>query len=252
MILGDSMIKKIDLTAGVWLAALLLFVVSVTDNFVIRLILTLPLACFLTGHTVLRAIKPVQSIRPLEHSVFSAGVGITVCVGGGFLLNLFSMLNPIGWAIWLMVVNALAMLIALRQSYEPFVLPELPEIRVWHAYVLCAAISIASGSYVLAAYVMDTNHQFTYTEFWLVPEASAGKLVVGVRSHETEREQYDIEVIGDKSVISVFRSIDLAPGDRWFREITVSLSQSRVEANLYRARDHALYRKVSALIRGAG
>jgi uncharacterized membrane protein len=253
--------KKIDLTAGVWWAVLLLLTVLITDNFVIRLILSLPLICFLTGHTVLRAIEPVQTARRLEHSAFAAGLSIAVCVGGGFLLNMISMLNPIGWAIWLMVVNGFAVVIALRQPYKPFVLPELPRIRVWHGLVLCAAISITSGSYVLAAYTIDTFHEFKYTEFWLIPEIS-GKIVIGVQSAQFEPEEYDIEVIAvgstDKApsgranttMIAAFRSIDLAPGAQWIREITVGVNHKRVEANLYRTRDHTLYRKVSALTPG--
>jgi hypothetical protein len=208
---------------------------------------------------VLRAVKPLQT-RLLEHSVFSAGVSIAVCVGGGFLLNVISMLNPVGWAIWFIVVNGITMLIALLQPYEPFVLPELPRIRVWHVITFCAAIGVTVGSFVLAVYVVDTFREFNYTEFWLVPEPSPGKLAVGVRSQETEREQYEIEVTAvdsddkapaGRTLIAVFRSIDLAPGDNWIREITVGLSRSRVEANLYRARDHVFYRKVSALTPGA-
>jgi len=254
--------RKIDLTAGFWWGVLLLITVLITDNFVIRLILSLPLICFLTGHTVLRAIKPVQTASPLEHSALAAGLSIAVCVGGGFLLNMISMLNPIGWAIWSIVVNGFAVVIAVRQPYEPFVLSELPRIRVWHGLVLCAAISITSGSYVLAAYTIDTFHEFKYTEFWLIPEIP-GKLVIGVESGEAELEEYDIEVIAvgstDKApagranttMIAAFRSIDLAPGDQWIREITVGVNYERVEANLYRTRDHALYRKVSAITPGA-
>ena len=253
--------KKIDLTAGFWWALLLLLTVFITDNFVVRLILSLPLICFLTGHTVLRAIKPVQTATPLEHSALAAGLSIAVCVGGGFLLNMISMLNPIGWAIWIMVVNGFAGLIALRQPYKPFVLAELPRIRVWHGLVLCAAIGVTSGSYLLAAYTIDTFHEFKYTEFWLIPEIP-GKMVIGVQSGESELEEYDIEVIAvdstDKApagrantaMIAAFRSIDLAPGDQWVRELTVGVNHKRVEANLYRARDHAVYRKVSALTPG--
>ena len=255
--------KRIDLTAGFWWAVLLLLTVSVTDNFIIRLILGLPLVCFLTGHTVLRAIKPVQTPGPLEHSVFAAGLSIAVCVGGGFLLNMISMLNPIGWALWFIAVNGVAMVIALRQPYdESFVLPTLPRIRIWHALTLCAAIGIMVGSFMLSAHVINTFHEFKYTEFWLVPQGT-GKLAVGIQNRETESEEYDIEVTAvgsadkapagraDKTMIATFRSIDLAPGQQWGRAITVGLNQKRVEAHLYRTRDHALYRKVSALTPGA-
>jgi hypothetical protein len=60
-----------------------------------------------------------------------------------------------------------------------------------------------------------------------------------------------MEVIADKTMIAAFRAIELGPGQQWVKEITVGLDQKRVEANLYRTRDHALYRKVSATTPGA-
>jgi uncharacterized membrane protein len=244
--------KRLDLTGGSWWAFLLLLTTLITDNFVIRLILALPLVFLITGHTVLRAVKPVQTTGLLEHLVFAAGASIAICVGGGFLLNTVSMLNPVGWAIWFMAINGVAMLIALRQPYdEPFVvLPALPRIRIWHAATLCAALGIMVGSYVLEADVINTYHEFKYTGFWLVPQHTLGTVAIGVQNQETEPEEYEIEVTADKTMIAAFRSIDLAPGQKWVREITVGLNQKRVEANLYRTRDHALYRKVSALTPG--
>ena len=241
------MSKRLDLTAGFWWALLLLLTVLVTDNSIIRLVLGLPLVFLFTGHTVLRAIKPVKTAGLLEHSVFAVGASIAVCVGGGFLLNAVSMLNPVGWAIWLITVNGIAALVALRQPYDPFVLAELPRIRVWHALAFSAAVGITAGSYGLAAHEINTYHEFKYTAFWLVPESIPGKLVIGVESYESQPEEYDVEVTADKTMIGVWRSIDLAPGKTWVHEITVGLNEKRVEANLYRTRDHALYRKVSAL-----
>ena len=242
-----GMIKRVDLTAGFWWALLLLLTSLVTANVVIRLMLSLPVVFFLTGHTVLRAIKPVHTAGLLEHSVFAVGASIAVCVGGGFLLNTVSMLNPVGWAIWLIAVNGVAAVIALRQPYQPFVLPTLPRIRAWHALAFCAAVGVTAGSYGLAAYEINRYHEFKYTEFWLVPEPIPGELVIGVQNNQSEPEKYDVDVIADKTMIGVWRSIDLAPGKKWVHQITVGLNQKRVEANLYRTRDHALYRKVSAL-----
>jgi uncharacterized membrane protein len=244
------MTKRIDLTGGFWWALLLFFTVLVTDNSVIRLILSLPLVFFLTGHTVVRAIRP-QTTGPLEHVVFAVGTSIAVCVGGGFLLNLVWLLTPVGWAVWFLAVNGVAALFALCQPYEPILLPAPPRIRLWQVFTLCAALGIATASFELASYIVTTSNEFKYTEFWVVPQPSPGKMAVGIESAEGRSEQYEIEVTADKSFIAVFRSIDLAPGQKWIHEIAVGLNQKRVEANLYRTRDHVLYRKVSALIPSA-
>ena len=238
--------KWTDLTGGLWWAVLLLLGVLITDSFVIRLILALPLVFLFTGHTVLRAVRPL-SVHWLEHLVFAAGASIAICVGGGFLLNTVLMLNPVGWAIWFIAVNGVASLIALRQPYEPIVLPALPRIRGWHAATLCSALGIMGGSHALAAYVINTYNEFKYTACWLIPQHTPGKMVIGIQNQETKPEEYEIEVTADKDMIATFRSIDLAPGQKWVREITVGLDPKRVEANLYRTRHHALYRKVSAL-----
>jgi hypothetical protein len=246
------MIRRwLDLTGGFWWAILLLLSILLTDNIVIRLMLSLSLIFLLTGHTTLRAIKPVQITGPLEHWLFAVGAGIAICVGGGFVLNLVSLLNPVGWAIWFIAINGVAAFIALRQPYEPIRLPSLPRIRVWQAVTFCAAVGITMSSYWLAGYIVSTIHEFKYTQFWLIPEGIPGKLAVGIHSQECEPEEYDIEVTADKAMIAAFHSIQLEPGDEWGRVIAVDLSHKRVEAKLYRTRDHALYRKVSALTPGA-
>src|SRR5258708_18141728 len=151
--------KGVDLTGSFWWSVLLLLAVLVTDNSAIRLILALPLVFLFTGHTALRAIKPVQTTALLERSVFAVGASLALCVGGGFLLNTVSLLTPVGWAIWFLAVNGVAAVIALRQPYdEPFVLPALPNIRGWHVITFCAAMGILVSSYSLAAYVIDTFH----------------------------------------------------------------------------------------------
>jgi uncharacterized membrane protein len=245
------MIRKwLDLTGGFWWAVLLLLTILLTDDSTIRLMLSLPLVLLLTGHTALRAIQPVQITGPLEHWLFAAGASIAICVGGGFVLNLVSLLNPVGWAIWFIAINGVAGFIAVRQPYEPVGLPSLPRIRIWHAVTLCAAVGITVSSYWMASYIVTTFHEFRYTQFWLAPKGIPGKLVVGIQSQEDEPEEYDIEVTADKVMIAAFRSIELAPGEEWGQVITLGLNQKRVEANLYRTRDHALYRKVSALTPG--
>jgi hypothetical protein len=101
-----------------------------------------------------------------------------------------------------------------------------------------------------SAYVINGYHEFKYTAFWLVPEFP-GKLVIGVQCNEAKPEEYDIDITADKTLLAAWRSIDLAPGEKWVHEITIGLNQKRVEANLYRSRDHTLYRKVSALSSGS-
>jgi uncharacterized membrane protein len=233
----------------VW-SVLLLVTVLVTDDSVVRIGLSGPLVLFLTGHGVLRAIRPIQT-GPLEHAVYSVGVSMTAAVAGGFLLNMLGLLTPIGWALWFLLVNGVAMVIALRHPRQPFVLPKLPQMHVWQIAGLGAAIAITIGAYALADYEIESFHEFKYTEFWLVPKPLPGKLVLGINNREEQPEEFDIEVTAGKNLIGSWRSIEVKPGEPWLKEITTGLEEPRAEATLYRSKDHAIYRRVSTFIPGA-
>ena len=244
--------KNRDL-AGVFVWSLvLLLVVIATDNVVIRLMLAAPLLLWLTGHVVLRSIGPIWTSL-LEHTAYAVGASIAICVAGGFVLYSISLLTPIGWSGWLVLVTGTAFLVGSRRRYG-WLIPsvKLPSLRRQHVITICVAFLITAGAYLLAIHDEANQREFKYTEFWILPKWKApGKLFVGIKSGEAETQRFDVEVTADGSVIALWRSIEIAPDTDWVREVKVASGVHKAEAKLYRPSDHTIYRKASTFISGS-
>jgi uncharacterized membrane protein len=234
--------------AFVWSLALVLVVIA-TDNVVIRLVLAAPLLLWLTGHVVLRSIGPIQ-ISLLEHTAYAVGVSIAICVAGGFVLYSISLLTPIGWAVWLVLVTGTALLVGARRRYEwPIPTVKLSSLRREHAIIISVASLITVGAYRLSIHDEANQREFKYTEFWILPNLKVpGKLLVGIKSGEADTQHFDVEVTSDGSVIALWRSIEIGPENTWTHEVKVDPGAYKAEAKLYRPIDHTLYRKVSTFV----
>jgi uncharacterized membrane protein len=238
----------------VWAIALLT-VVSVTDNLPARAILAIPMVLFVSGHSLLRAMKVPTTSLP-EHIAYAVGASLAVGIAGGLVLNAIGFLTPLGWAIWFCVVTISASLVAALRGQDSD-LPSWPRttaIRPWHGIAFVLAALITTGAYALAIRDEANQQQFKYVELWMLSPANAGagRLAVGVRNAEAGTETFDLEIALNDQPLAIFRSLVLAPGETWTREIAVPVSTvtRKAEARLYRPRDNRLYRRVSALVPG--
>lgn len=241
-------------TACVWASALLV-AVTVTDNTLPRAILSVPMVLLIPGHVLLRAMKvPTTSIP--EHVVYAVGASLAIGIGGGLVLNIVDCLTPLGWAIWFWVVT-IGMSLFTATHGEDFHLswPRPAGMRLWHGVAFALAVTITTGAYALAIRDEASQQQFKYVELWMLPPANAGtgRLAVGVRNDEARTETFDLEITLNEQPLAVFRSLTLAPGNTWTREIAVPVSTAKqtAEARLYRPKDNRLYRRVSALVPGS-
>jgi hypothetical protein len=206
-----------------------------------------------TGHAVLRAIGIRTTSLP-EHLAYAVGASLAAGIAGGFALNAAGSLTPLGWAVWFWAVTAGASLVAAGRRDAPD-LPAWPgpaRVRLWQGAALALAVLVATGAYALAIRDEATHRQFRYTEFWMLPFANGdpARLTVGVRSAETQTQRFDLEITLDGRPFAVFRSLTIAPGETWAREIPVPVlaTRQKAEARLYRPEDNRLYRSVSTLV----
>ncbi|MER8784747.1 DUF1616 domain-containing protein [Mesorhizobium sp. M1006] len=227
--------------------------VAVSDSLVLRTALGAPMVFLVSGHTVLRAIG-VRTTSALEHFVYAVGASLATGIGGGFALNAAGFLTPFGWAVWFWAVTTAAALVAARRRDAPD-LPAWPapaKVRLWQGAVIALAVLVATGAYALAVRDEAAYREFKYTEFWILPwaDGESGRLTVGIRSAETQAQRFDLEIIVDGQPLAVFRSLTIAPGDTWTRQIPVPVLavRQRAEARLYRPVDNRLYRSVSTLV----
>jgi hypothetical protein len=242
-----------DLLAACLWAGATVAAVAVSDSVLLRTILGAPMVFLVSGHTVLRAIGVKTTSLP-EHLAYAVGASLAAGIAGGFALNAAGSLTPLGWAVWFWAVTVGALLVAAGRREAP----DLPpwrgpaRVRLWHGAALALAVLVATGAYALAIRDEASQQQFKYTEFWMVPRANGdpARLAVGVRSVETQTQRFDLEITLDGRPFAVFRSLTIAPGESWAREIPVPVlaTRQKAEARLYRPEDNRLYRSVSALV----
>jgi hypothetical protein len=241
-----------DLFAACLWAGATVVAVSFSDSILVRTVLGAPLALIISGHIVLRGIG-IRTASVAEHLAYAVGASLAAGIAGGFALNAAGYLTPLGWTVWFCAVAAGGTLVAVgrRGAADLPAWPRPARIRLWQGAALTLALMVATGTYVLA--VRDDGFaQFKYTEFWMLPRSHGdpGRLVVGIRSGENRTQQFDLEVTLDRQPFAVFRSLTIAPGDTWTREIAVPLlaTQQKAEARLYRPDDNRLYRRASTLV----
>jgi hypothetical protein len=245
-----------DLSAACVWATALVAAAAVSDSVLERAVLGVPMVLFIPGHALLRAIGVRTTSLP-EHVAYAVGTSLATGIAGGLVLNLIGFLTPFGWAIWLWAVTLGASLITAKRR-EVADLPSWPQqggVRLWHGATFALAVLVATGAYALAIRDEANQQQFKYVELWMLPPANAGstRLVVGVRSAEAQTQQFDLEVTLNGQPLAIFRSLALAPGDTWTREIPLPVlaTAQKAEARLYRPEDNRLYRSVSALVPGS-
>lgn len=242
-----------DLRAACLWAAATLVAVAISDSLLLRTILSAPMVLLVSGHAVLRAIG-IRTTSISEHLAYAVGASLAVGIAGGFALNAAGFLTPLGWAIWFCAITIGAALVAESRSDAPD-LPPWPgplRVRFWQGAAITLAVLLATGAYALAVRDDATYRQFSYTEFWVLPSTGddPGRLTIGVRSAETQTQHFDVEITIDGRPFAVFRSLTIAPGETWTRQIPIPISATsqKVEARLYRPDDNRLYRSVSTLL----
>ncbi|MDB5500862.1 MAG: hypothetical protein JWR89_764 [Tardiphaga sp.] len=238
------------LIACLW-ASLAVVAVAATDNTILRTVLCVPVAILVCGHTVLRAIG-IGAASRAEHLAYAVGASLVVGIAGGMALNAAGLLSPLGWAVWFWLAVVGSSLTAARRGGPAWTLVAAPDVRRWHVGAVVLSVLVATGAYALAVRDETAQRQFKYTEFWLLPSEDGGQLRVGVRSGEEKGERFDLDVILDGQPLATFRSVEVAPGQTWTRELPVAPAavSRRAVARLFRPDDNRLYRSASALLTG--
>ncbi|UCI10462.1 hypothetical protein [Mesorhizobium sp. B1-1-8] len=227
--------------------------VAVSDSLILRTVLGAPMVFLVSGHAVLRALG-LRTTSVSQHLAYAVGASLAAGIGGGFALNAAGFLTPLGWAVWLCAVTTAGALVAAGRRDTPG-LPTWPapaKVRLWQGAMMALAVLVATGAYALAVRDEAAYREFKYTEFWMLPspDGEPGRLTVAVRSAETQAQRFDLEIIIEGQAFATFRSIGIAPGETWARDIQgpVSATRQRAEARLYRLEDNRLYRSVSTVV----
>jgi hypothetical protein len=218
------------------------------DAGVLRIIAAVPLVFYYPGSTILRAMKLPNG----DSLLLTLGISIATVVCVGFLLNLFDLLNPIGWLVSLSAVTLMANALAwFRGTSFTADWPAVSGLRLHHAAMTLLAVMVLCWAYRTATQAAET-HQFHYTDFWMLPDGrpSTGRYTIGVKNNELEAQTYDIRVMVDGTIVLSLHDISIEPGRTVERGILLPVDRrTKAEAWLLRSEDPSkVYRRVSAAI----
>jgi hypothetical protein len=244
--------KNCDIVASSLWAGLAVGAVCLTDSSVLRMALSVPLVFLIVGHTVIRALG-VPTTTLTQHLTYAVAASLAACILGGFALHFAHGLNPTGWVIWLWAVTIVATLIAACRRTTPALPPrsgQIPGFRLRHGLVVTASLLVVTGAYALAVNQEENHREFRYTEFWMVPKAGSGQLVIGVHSAETKSQVFDVDVTLENRPFATYLGLAIEPGESWTHAIPVPVAGTpqKAEARLYRPQDNVIYRRVSAIV----
>ena len=220
-----------------------------------RACLALPLTLYLPGAALCSAVFPGQA-RTAETRVLAVALSLALTVLCGLGLNAIGRLTPAGWALALAGATVLFVLAALAR--RPAGLPAGLELRVsgfealgpwWNRIAFAVAAALALGAVLLARHGAEAQHEYRYTEFWMVaaPGDHPSLATLGLFNAEQATATYGVDILLDGKLVDRWPPITLQPGET--RTASLDLPQKalggRVEAQLYRDGDRdTVYRKV--------
>jgi uncharacterized membrane protein len=242
--------------ACAWAMAALLLTCT-TGNAAARLVLCAPLALYLPGYAILKALRAARRTQA-EWQAFAVALSLAVVILGGFVLNTLNALTPQGWACWLTIITAAACGTAMRQGPSA---PQTPIVSVRSTFSLAhyalfgVAAAIAGGAYGFAAQDVASFHEFHYTEFWMLPPDTlhVGAVSVGTRNDEGRPMDYDIELALDGQILASWQLVAVQSGETVVRNAAINAEHGKVAARLYKSGDRgSVYREVSAYLGADG
>ena len=242
--------RSVDIFAVVAItlvAAVFAFVVP-PDIVLIR-ILTLPLVLVLPGYALTAAAFPARARGIPERLVFSLGLGLTIVILGGLVLNLTPFgLRASSWAVLLggITIGASAFALVRRpgQGIPASGWPEVGSLgfTLRQGLLLGLAVVIVGGGVAISIIGAERQPRSGFTQLWILPKGGANAenaVRLGVSNMEATTMEYTLTVNVGGKVIKEWPSVGLEPNGKW--EATLVLPPTghagavRVEADLYRA-----------------
>jgi hypothetical protein len=189
----------------------------------------------------------------LERLAVSAGLALCVPVIGGLLLYLARLpLNRVSWLGLLAGVTVVAdVLLFVRRRWNreaPDGSGQVPERAGWRlqpgpAAAFAVAVLIAAGAVTLAREGTVVQRYPGFTQLWLVPDAHAPAMSLGVANDEGATTRYQLVLLHNGRPYGQPLKLTLHNGQVWRHSLALT---NDVTAHLYRRPDFSRpYREVS-------
>ena len=167
------------------------------------------LACFLfvvvPGYALASAAFPLTTSGFVERSLIALVLGFVAAIAGGLLLHGLGGIEARGWlAWWAGIVLVAGSYVAWRtrrnrdEVLDVVIAPPAWRMSRRQAAYLVLALVIAGTSVRVARTGLDAQPQSTFTQFWMLPNAQAGFIDVGIANEEDQPTVYRVEIaMGD-------------------------------------------------------
>jgi len=214
----------------------------------LRTILVVPLALFLPGYALTRAIFRRRGLALVERIVLALGLSLVTTALASLFLYVTSLgLTVTSWVTALAVVTVAATLVVAADGsgHEHESRPterrpaRRPPLRPIHVAIGLLAAGLTVAAVALAVTPLPSSSAPGYTSLWLTRDRRTSALTLGVRSQEHQATRYVLRL--RLSGRTTTRRIALAPGQTWQRQLPPS---PRAAAALYRVGRPRVYRSV--------
>lgn len=224
----------IDWVAVAAVACYLAAVLPIFPNIVGHLAGTV--LCFvLAGAALAGAVMPRQvSTTAWFTAVMACAIGAGV-IGGVLLDYLPSGLVSFNWLSFALVTTLVSAAVArLRGPRAPMPRVRVPIPSLTVGMKVLTALLLLTAAIVIS--LSSKNQDRPFTELWLVPDnptqlpAGASRAIVGIKSHESEVENFTIVLDTGKRVMT--GQVTLRPDEEWTQ--TIPVEGAKAEASVYR------------------
>ena len=200
----------------------------------------LVLALVLPGWSISHILVP--EAERLERAVFSVGLSLASCVLIGLILAAFGQLTSAGWAVGLAATSGLAAVLSdpqLRVSERA--MPRWRRHPVSLLFVVVALGMLATAGTRAREGALAQWDRTKIVQLWMFPSAPSTTVTVGVRNGGPAIGRFALEIHAGAVVLASWSGIELAPGQTWEREPSLTIPPVRspivpvqVEAVLFR------------------
>ncbi len=255
-------LKNLDLIVTVLIAAMNVVWELLPGHIpVIGIILALPLVLVLPGYTLTEAMFHKRSLNASHRLIFSLGLSLAIDVLSGLILNMLPAgLQAISWAVLLGLLTAVFSLVVVHlRRGAPVNGTRLLRFRFSiSSFVLFGlAITVATVSVLYSAIGAAQQPHRGFTQLWILPAVQAGEGCIarlGVRSFESTSVAYRITMIMNRTQVTTWPSVVLAPQEEWDQLVSIpprAADNVYVEVRLYRLdRPETAYREVHSTLHG--
>ena len=223
---------------------------------VVRVLLVAPLALFLPGYELTRAIFRARGPERAERIALALSLSLVTTALASLFLYLLSVDLTLGsWLAALAAVTVAATLVVASYPPPPGHRPTGADrrsagraaLRPVHLAIGLLAAGLTVGAVVLALTPLPSPSAPGYTSLWLTRELGSSRLVLGVRSQEHDQTRYLLRL--KLSGRTTTRRLALAPGQTWLERLPPAPTAA---ALLYRVGHSGVYRSVKIGSSSAG